>query len=56
MVSANTQRPQSDPPTPAAQTEYCPACQQDLRKLKESARIATALRELAEQMEGFDLP
>jgi len=35
-------------------TEYCPACKQDLWKLRESVRIKAALSELAEQMEGFE--
>lgn len=56
LVSADAQRPLSDSQTVPQSTEYCPACQKDIRKLKESARIMTALRELADEMDGFDLP
>lgn len=56
MVSADTQHTQPNPQTSGQQAEYCPACRQDIRKLKESARIMTALRELADEMDGFDIP
>lgn len=34
--------------------DYCPACRQDLWKLRESIRIKAALSELAQQMEEFE--
>lgn len=56
MVSADPRHAPAGVPQTNTSQAYCPACRQDIRKLKESARIMSALRELAEQMEGFEIP